>query len=106
MLQSILEQDEKEDEEDEETPDDETVNQWIARSEEEYELFQRMDIERRRAEAQQQNRKPRLIEDNELPNWLLRDDAELDKMREDILAKESYGEGPRQRKEVCKPVAK
>ena len=32
-------------------PDDEVVNQMIARSEDEFELFQRMDIERRREEA-------------------------------------------------------
>jgi len=31
MLQNILEADSKDQEEDDETPDDETVNQWIAR---------------------------------------------------------------------------
>merc|ERR1719420_2097747 len=65
LLQSIL-REEKDDDEDEENevPDDETVNQMISRSEEEFELFQRMDIERRRSEAEAgAERKPRLIEE-------------------------------------------
>ncbi len=70
------------------------------RTEEEYELFQRMDIERRRLEASNPNRKPRLMEESELPGWLLRDDAELDKMRAENEAKDNFGEGQRQRKEV------
>lgn len=40
------------------------------------------------------------MEESELPSWLLRDDAELDKMREENEAKENYGEGARNRKEV------
>lgn len=72
MLQNILEQDNKDQEDDDETPDDETVNQWIARSEEEYELFQRMDIERRRIEASNPNRKPRFVYRNYLKNCFLR----------------------------------
>ena len=100
MLQNILEQDAKSQEDDDETPDDETVNQWIARSEEEYELFQRMDIDRRRNEANNANRKPRLMENSELPNWLLRDDAELEKMREENESKDNFGNGPRKKKEI------
>merc|ERR1712083_1038277 len=43
LLQSILRADDQEDEEDEnETPDDEVVNQMIARSEVEFEKFQQM----------------------------------------------------------------
>jgi len=59
-----------------------------------------MDIERRRLEASNPNRKPRLMEESELPGWLLRDDAELDKMRAENEAKDNFGEGQRQRKEV------
>merc|ERR1719367_2272822 len=73
LLQSIL-REEKDDDEDEENevPDDETINQMISRSEEEFELFQRMDIERRRSEAEAgAERKPRLIEESELPEFLL-----------------------------------
>merc|ERR1712223_2213944 len=53
LLQSIL-REEKDDDGDEENevPDDETINQMLSRKEEEFELFQRMDIERRREEAQ------------------------------------------------------
>jgi len=52
LLQSIL-REEKDDDEDEENevPDDETINQMLSRKEEEFDLFQRMDIERRREEA-------------------------------------------------------
>merc|ERR1719500_1577463 len=51
LLQSILREEKDDDDEENEVPDDEVVNQMIARSEEEFELFQRMDMERRRAEA-------------------------------------------------------
>ena len=75
LLQSIL-REEKDDDEDEENevPDDETINQMLSRKEEEFELFQRMDIERRREEAQAgADRKPRLIEESELPDFLLQE---------------------------------
>merc|ERR550539_1147721 len=71
LLQSILRE---EADEENEVPDDEVVNQMIARSEEEFELFQRMDMERRRAEADLgPARKPRLIEETELPDFLVQD---------------------------------
>lgn len=64
--------------EENEVPDDETVNQMIARSEAEFETFQRMDLERRREEAKLgPNRKSRLIEEAELPDWLVKDDDEV-----------------------------
>ncbi|KAK3755564.1 hypothetical protein QZH41_005945 [Actinostola sp. cb2023] len=65
-----------EEEEESEVPDDETVNQMIARSEEEFELFQRIDKERRR----QNMRVERLTWEEE--------DEKL------------FGRGSRQRKEV------
>ena len=74
LLQSILRADEEEEEENE-TPDDETINQMIARSEDEFQLFQKMDVDRRRAEASAgSERKARLIEESELPPFLLKDD--------------------------------
>ena len=101
MLQSILKQDQNTTEEDSEVPDDETLNQMIARSEEEFELFQRMDIERRRAEARDPTRKPRLMEESELPAWLLTSDQELERMRlEQEDDTDLYGRGTRVRKEV------
>lgn len=45
-----------------EVHDDETLNQMIARTENEFETFQQMDIDRRRNEARDPNRKPRLME--------------------------------------------
>ena len=50
----------------------------IARSEAEFELFQRLDLERRREEAKLgPSRKSRLIEEAELPDWLVKDDDEV-----------------------------
>merc|ERR1719464_546154 len=48
LLQSILRADDEDEEDENEVPDDDIINQMIARSEEEFELFQRMDLERRR----------------------------------------------------------
>ena len=36
-----------------------------------------MDIERRREEARNPNRKPRLMEEAELPTWILKDEKEV-----------------------------
>merc|ERR550525_1910494 len=51
LLQSILREEADDEDEENEVPDDEVVNQMIARSEEEFELFQRMDMERTREAA-------------------------------------------------------
>merc|ERR1719225_547545 len=49
LLHSILTREADNDEDENETPDDEeSINQMLSRREEEFELFQRMDIERRR----------------------------------------------------------
>lgn len=73
FLQTILHQDDADDEEENEVPDDETVNQMIARNEAEFNLFQKMDLERRREDAKLGTaRKSRLIEESELPDWLVR----------------------------------
>ena len=49
----------------------------LARTEEEFDHFQRMDLERRRVEAQAVPRKPRLMEEDELPSWLLKNEDEV-----------------------------
>merc|ERR1712241_1472223 len=78
LLQSILRADDQDEEEENETPDDEVVNQMIARSEAEFEKFQQMDIERRRQDAALgAARKPRLIEESELPPYLLEEPEEI-----------------------------
>ncbi|CAG0885583.1 unnamed protein product [Darwinula stevensoni] len=101
FLQTILHQDEGEEEEETEVPDDETVNQMIARSEQEFEKFQIMDIERRREDSKAgPNRKPRLMEEDELPDWLVRGDQEELEMQYDDDEDKYYGRGSRSRKEV------
>ena len=95
FLQSILHQDEADEEEENAIPDDEFINLMISRSEEETELFKRMDIERAEREL---NGKPRLITAAELPDWLVKEDDEVDRWNyeEDSI----LGRGSRQRKEV------
>merc|ERR1712024_244037 len=78
LLQSILRAEDEGDEDENETPDDEVVNQMIARSESEFEKFQQMDIDRRRAEASLgSERKSRLMEESELPPFLLEEPEEI-----------------------------
>ncbi|XP_053600884.1 ATP-dependent helicase brm [Plodia interpunctella] len=99
FLQSILHQDGDDEEEENEVPDDDLINEMIARSEEELEIFKQSDIERKKTETQS-----RLIDESELPDWLVKDDDEVvcnkgqgwNYMDED----ETLGRGSRQRKEV------
>ncbi|XP_072760971.1 ATP-dependent helicase brm-like isoform X2 [Anoplolepis gracilipes] len=101
FLQSILHQDDADDEEENEVPDDETVNQMIARSEGEFETFQKLDLERRRGEATLgPNRKSRLLEEAELPDWLVKDDDEVERWTYEEDEDRFLGRGSRQRKEV------
>lgn len=119
--------------EEDEVPDDETVNQMIARSEEEFEQFmvspspisitrcsvslycdsfnpllfpllfclpQRMDLDRRREEARNPKRKPRLMEEDDMPSWILKDDAEVERLTCEEEEEKMFGRGSRQRKEV------
>ena len=58
-----------------------------------------MDIERRRQEAQGE-RKPRLIEESELPKWLLKDEEEVQRLTVEDEEDKIFGRGSRQRKEV------
>nr|CAH8868764.1 unnamed protein product [Trichobilharzia regenti] len=97
FLQALLEQDEEADEEEDEAPDDETINQMLARNEEEFEIYQRMDAERQFAESQQAKREPRLMEYSELPKWIVRDDIELERS---LSLEDSVFGMKRQRKEV------
>merc|ERR1712223_313251 len=106
LLQSILREEADDEDEENEVPDDEVVNQMIARSEDEFELFQRMDMERRRAEAELgAARKPRLIEESGLPDFLIQDPEEIEE--EENAAKELEAQrqeemerGNRSRKDV------
>ncbi|XP_070196110.1 probable global transcription activator SNF2L2 [Littorina saxatilis] len=100
FLKNILLQEDAEEEEEDEVPDDETINQMLARSEEEFEYFQKMDIERRRAEAKDPNRKPRLMEEDELPAWLVKDEHEVERLTLEDEEDKIFGRGSRARKEV------
>ncbi|CAJ0928871.1 unnamed protein product, partial [Mesorhabditis belari] len=103
LLEQIIRQEQEENDEDE-IPDDEMVNQLICRSEEEFNKFQCMDIDRRREEANQLHRKPRLLEPNEIPADILKAAEQFDEMerqeREGIPTKVDTSEGRRKRKQV------
>lgn len=94
FLQSILHQDDADEEEENEVPDDEMINLMIQRSEDELELFKKMDIERKEHDGG----RSRLITVEELPDWLVKEDDEVDRWNyeEDSI----LGRGSRQRKEV------
>ncbi|KAK7501203.1 hypothetical protein BaRGS_00007688 [Batillaria attramentaria] len=100
FLQNILLQEEDEQEEEDEVPDDETINQMLAREEEEFEIYQKMDLERRRNDARDPNRKPRLMEEDELPAWLLKDEKEVERLTIEDEEDKIFGRGSRARKEV------
>ncbi|CAO4373930.1 unnamed protein product [Caenorhabditis nigoni] len=98
MLEDIIRAD-GEEEDDEEVPDDETVNQMVARSEDEFSLFQSMDIDRRREECLQQNRMPRLLEEMEIPDDIVKLSSnyeEMEKAREE--GREVVDQTPSQRR--------
>ena len=39
-----------------------------------------MDMDRRREDARNPKRKPRLMEEDELPSWIIKDDAEVERL--------------------------
>lgn len=63
-------------------------------------LHQRMDLDRRREEARNPRRKPRLMEEDELPTWIMKDDAEVERLTCEEEEEKMFGRGSRQRKEV------
>uniref|UniRef100_A0A8C7NPE7 SWI/SNF related BAF chromatin remodeling complex subunit ATPase 2 n=1 Tax=Oncorhynchus mykiss TaxID=8022 RepID=A0A8C7NPE7_ONCMY len=99
FLQAILETEEQNEEEDE-VPDDETLNQMIARNEDEFELFMSMDLDRRREDARNPKRKPRLMEEDELPSWIVKDDAEVERLTCEEEEEKIFGRGSRRRGDV------
>ncbi|XP_013396616.1 transcription activator BRG1 isoform X1 [Lingula anatina] len=100
FLRAILQQETEEEEDEDEVPDDETINQMLARTEDEFDIYQRMDLERRRAESREIKRKPRLYEEEELPSWLVKDEKELERLAYEDEEEKLFGRGSRQRKEV------
>lgn len=103
FLMALLGTENEDDEEESEVPDDETINQMIARTEEEFELFQRMDMERRRQEVREAGslrRRPRLMQVSELPRWIVKDDAEVERLTWEEESEKIFGRGSRVRKDV------
>ncbi|MEE6459257.1 hypothetical protein FKM82_000584 [Ascaphus truei] len=86
--------------EEDEVPDDETLNQMIARHEEEFDLFMRMDLDRRREDARNPKRKPRLLEEDDLPSWIIKDDAEVERLTCEEEEEKIFGRGSRSRRDV------
>lgn len=84
------------DELEDEIPDDETINQMIARSEEEFESYQKEDIRRRQEVADD----ARLMTEDELPEWRKISEAEVQRIAEKEAEEKIFGRGSRQRKEI------
>merc|ERR1712066_217970 len=105
-LMTVNSEEEGDEDEENEVPDEDVVNQMISRSEEEFELFQKMDMERKREEeALGDLAKPRLIDVSELPEFLLQTEEDLDMIEMDEAAEKArleqeMGRGNRVRKEV------
>lgn len=59
-----------------------------------------MDIDRRRNEARDGNRKPRLMEESELPLWIVKDVKEVERLTMEDEEDKLFGRGNRARKEV------
>ncbi|CAD8149787.1 unnamed protein product [Paramecium pentaurelia] len=87
----------------EEIPDDTQINEWIARSEEEFEMFNELDRQRYEQEKliyknfnenkDDQYYNYRLIQDDEVPEWITSKQNEVQEVKE-------YGRGQRERKQV------
>lgn len=102
FLLSLLKEGEEEDDEDD-IPSYKQVNQMIARSDEEYVLFQQMDreyFENEKIECEKNGTEPkqRLIQEHELPPWLLVDFDEQKALDNNL--NEEYGRGRRKRNDV------
>lgn len=91
-----------EDEPDEEANEDEELNEMLQRSDEELSIFRRMDLERERTENEMYRRRgysrrlDRLIQEDELPDILTRED-QLVVQPDSVI---DFGRGRRARDEV------
>jgi ATP-dependent helicase STH1/SNF2 len=81
-------------------PSDEALNEMMARSDEEFELFQKIDEERRLMEEnywKSLNKPvpPRLMTESEFPDWLAKSDEIIQEATRDTIS--DYGRGQRSR---------
>ena len=65
-----------------------------------FSLIKQMDIDRRRQEAGDPKRKPRLMEEDEMPAWLVKNEDEVERLTYEEENDKIFGRGSRQRKEV------
>ena len=71
----------------------------LSRSEDEFELFQKMDCKRVLEESQAAEPQPRLMEEHELPEWLVKNESEVDRLTAETDEDKIWGRGSRQRKD-------
>lgn len=95
FLRTLLDR-ENEDAEEDAEPDEETLNEILARSEEEMEIFAKMDAERKQSEI---GALPRLITKEELPEAYTRDYPPPSQLALDVI-EEDLGRGQRSRTSV------
>lgn len=104
FLMSLLKDDDDDDEEDNEVPSNKQINQMIARSDDEYAMFQKMDRDiqlKDQVEFESKGLKPpsRLMQLEELPDWL-REDYNVNRADKEEHMLVEYGRGRRKRSEV------
>lgn len=59
-----------------------------------------MDLDRRREDARNPKRKPRLMEEDELPAWIIKDDAEVERLTCEEEKEKMFPRGSRHRRDV------
>ena len=106
FLVTLLE-DERIEEEEDPIPDDETLNRMIARSEDEFQLFQRMDGERITRESMDEHMRHscRLMQEDELPDYLLRDTAELIDLSDEDGTQQGKGHRVKDKVNYCEIIS-
>lgn len=57
-------------------------------------------MDRRREHARNPKRKPRLMEEDELPSWIIKDDAEVERLTYEEEEEKMFGRGSRCRRDV------
>jgi hypothetical protein len=100
MLKQILQSLAKEEGEDEDVPSAEELNRMLARTEDEFDMFQDMDKERFEMESEQGHRRL-LTQESELPDWVLQPELkQASKAEDELLLTDSHGRGRRKRADV------
>jgi SWI/SNF-related matrix-associated actin-dependent regulator of chromatin subfamily A protein 2/4 len=101
FLMQLLKSNEDEEENTDDVSSNKSINKMISRSEEEYKLFQTMDKDAQMIEKQHEERTgqppiPRLMTEEELPDWV-KIDVKAQREAKAMVLEESYGRGRRKR---------